>query len=240
VKDISTGDLILVSTSDARVKGNGFSFESQLSGDGTMAAFTSRATNLDAADTEPLDDVYVKDLDTGELTLVSTSDTGVKGNSSSHSPSLSLDGTVIAFASHATNLDAADPDGHLDVYVKDLSTGDVAVVSTSDSGVPGDRDHSQSPWLSADGTAVAFHSDASNFEPPDNNLAHQDMYVKDLVSGDLTRVSTSDTGCGTTATVSAPVAARCRPTAREWRSTQWRRISTLPTPTGPSTRMSRM
>ena len=137
VKDLTTGDLTLASTSDVGVKGNGSSFEPSISADGTKVAFSSEATNLDPADTDGVLDVYVKDLTTGDLALASTSDAGVKGNGSSFEPSISADGTKVAFSSVATNLDPADTDGFADVYVKDLTTGDLALASTSDAGVKG-------------------------------------------------------------------------------------------------------
>ena len=77
----------------------------------------------------------------GDITLASTSDTGVKGNGDSTEPSLSADGTKVAFGSSATNLDPADTDSVVvDVYVKDLTTGDITLASTSDTGVKGNGD----------------------------------------------------------------------------------------------------
>jgi hypothetical protein len=70
-----------------------------------------------------------------DITLASTSDAGVKGNGTSGGASLSADGTRVAFPSLATNLDPADTDGEYDVYVKDLTTGDITLASTSDTGV---------------------------------------------------------------------------------------------------------
>ena len=104
------GDLTLASTSDAGIKGNAESALVSVSADGTKVAFISSATNLDPADTDAVRDVYVKDLTTGDLTLASTSDAGVKGNDYSLEPSLSADGTKVAFHSFATNLDPADTD----------------------------------------------------------------------------------------------------------------------------------
>jgi hypothetical protein len=43
-------------------------------------AFHSDAPGLHPADGDETGDVFVRDLRTGELTLASTSDTGVKGN----------------------------------------------------------------------------------------------------------------------------------------------------------------
>ena len=58
---------------------------------------------------------------TGDITLASTSDAGVKGNDHSSAPSLSADGTELVFYSYAFNLDPGDADTHSDVYVKDLA-----------------------------------------------------------------------------------------------------------------------
>jgi hypothetical protein len=187
VKDLTTGELTLASISATGVKGNGPNNHPTLSNDGGRVAFNTTATNLDPRDTDNFEDVYVKDLTTGDLTLASTSDAGVKGNDYSFGSSLSADGTRVAFSSAATNLDPGDTDGG-NVYVKDLSTGDLTLASTSDSGVEaGGTDGS----LSADGTRVAFATRA-NLDPVDTFAT--DIYVKDLTTGNVILASTSDTG----------------------------------------------
>ncbi|MBA3278424.1 MAG: PD40 domain-containing protein [Geodermatophilaceae bacterium] len=186
------GDLALASTTADDVKGNNDSFVTSLSADGTTVAFTSEATNLDPADTDIISDVYVKDLASGELTLVSTSDSGVKGNGSSFAPSLSADGATVAFVSVATNLQPPDTNSRLDVYVKDLASGELTLASTSSTGVKGNGDSSL-PSLSADGSTVAFHSEATNLDPADTDDI-SDVYVKDLTTGEVTLVSISDAG----------------------------------------------
>ncbi len=62
---------------------------------------------------------------------MSTSDTGVKSNGTSWWPSLSADGSRVAFASNASNIDPGDTSPDLDVYVKDL-TPDVTAPTTPD------------------------------------------------------------------------------------------------------------
>jgi uncharacterized repeat protein (TIGR01451 family) len=193
VKDLTSGDLTLISTSDAGTKGNNHSVFSALSADGTVASFWSVASNLDPADTDSIEDVYVKNLLTGELTLASTSETGIKGDDTSDDASLSEDGTIVAFASFAGNLDGADPDHLQDVYVKNLVTGELTLASTSDTGIKGNLD-SNSPSLSADGSRVAFRSLADNLDPADIDAVLYDVYVKDLVTGDLMLGSSSDAG----------------------------------------------
>jgi Tol biopolymer transport system component len=194
VKDLSTGDIALVSISGSAIKANGHSGTPSISADGTVVTFPSLATNLDPDDTDTFSDIYVKDLSSGELTLASTSDSGTKGNSDSsqNGSLLSADGSKVAFVSYATNLDPADSDGAGDVYVKDLTTGDIALASTSDTGV---KSNSSSflASLSPDGSRVAFPSFATNLDPADTD-ALDDIYVKDLATGDITLASTSASG----------------------------------------------
>ena len=66
----------------------------------------------------------------GALVLVSASVGGEPGNgSSSYGVSTSADGRYIAFASMATNLETGDQDTVVDVFVKNLATGEVRLAS---------------------------------------------------------------------------------------------------------------
>jgi uncharacterized repeat protein (TIGR01451 family) len=190
VKDVATGAISLASTADDGTKADADSSDPSLSAHGTRVAFWSYAANLDPADTDTVADLYVKDLVSGDIALASTTAGGTKGDGDSSSPSLSADGMTVAFFSHATDLDPADPDAGADVYVKDLTTGQLMLASTSDDGTKGDGD-SASPSLSADGSTVAFHSNASNLDPghTDHSL---DVYVKDLATGELVLASSPD------------------------------------------------
>ena len=189
VKDLGTGAIRLVSTASDGTKGNGDSSDVALSADGSTVAFSSTSTNLDPADMDSDADLYVKDLTTGAVTLASTSDEDVKGNGLSFGPSLSADGSAVAFSSFATNLDPADDHFDEDVYVKDLVTGGLVLASTADDGTKGDA-ASGGPSLSADGSAVAFHSSASNLDP--GHTGTSDVYVKVLATGDISLVSSPD------------------------------------------------
>jgi hypothetical protein len=215
VKDLTTGDITLASTSDAGLKGDGHSMvglsetseSNELSFDGTKVAFLSHATNLDPGDTDSTVDAYVKDLSTGDITLASTNDAGVKGNAFTNPDSLSADGTKLAVTSYANNLDPADTeppgDGAEDVYVKDLTTGDIVLASSSDAGVAANQ-RSDYSFLSADGTRVAFASFATNLDPGDTDALY-DIYVKDLTTGAVTLASTNDAGAKSNAGGSSPV-----------------------------------
>jgi len=173
-------DLHLASASAMGVGGNGESLGPSVSGDGTLVAFFSTATNLHPADTDDEYDVFVKNLTTGEVILVSRAAGGAKGNSRSAGAAISADGTRVAFTSGATNLHPAGVPG---VYVKDLRTGEVLLATTAGAG---------SLSLSADGTRIAFTTGA-NLDPRDQ-VYDEDAYVKDLVTGQLWLASLSATG----------------------------------------------
>ncbi|MBR0870827.1 PD40 domain-containing protein [Bradyrhizobium tropiciagri] len=128
----------------------------------------------------------------GSVTRVSTGATGAQADGDSFTPVFSPDGTKVAFESTADNLVSGDTNGQADVFVKDLTTGAVTRVSSNTSGVQGD-DWSYQPVFSPDGTKVAFTSVSDNLVPGDTNQAY-DIFVKDLTTGAITRVSTSATG----------------------------------------------
>jgi uncharacterized repeat protein (TIGR01451 family) len=179
VRDLVSGELILASTNDAGVKGNGQSTGASLSSDGRKVAFASYATNFDPrVTTNGSVALYLKDLATGDLTLVSTNAAGdvIRGGLSN--PSMSADATRIAFDSSSSNAHPADADGVADVFVKDLVTGHVFLASTATSGVKGNGP-SYTVFLAAGGSTVAFRSEATNLDPADTDSV-QDVYAKEL------------------------------------------------------------
>ncbi|AWK88095.1 Ig-like domain-containing protein [Azospirillum thermophilum] len=192
VKDMATGTIVRASTAGDGTQANGFSYFPSLSNDGSRVAFYSYATNLVAGDGNGVADVFVKTLATGALTLVSTSTTGVRGNGDSTYLSLSGQGNHVAFMSEATNLVTGDGNGVADIFVKDLTSGTLTRASTSAAGVEADA-ACYKPILSADGGKVAFFSTASNLVAGDGN-GTWDVFVKDMASGAVTRASTASDG----------------------------------------------
>jgi len=196
VRDLVTGELILASTSSEGVKANGDFFHASvgasLSADGATVAFASGATNLHPDDSDDVFDAYVKDLDTGELELISTSADGTKGDANTFSPSLSADGSIVAFRSHSSNLVPGFSGGFGQIFVKDLATGAIRPASVSSSGDRADRGAAD-PSLSGDGSSVAFTSSSTNLHPADADVI-SDIFVKDLSTGALELASSSSSG----------------------------------------------
>ncbi|MHC2623020.1 VCBS repeat-containing protein [Bradyrhizobium huanghuaihaiense] len=185
---VFTPSVTRVSTSATGAQADDQSYQSVLSPDGTKVAFESYADNLVPGDTNGAPDVFVKDLTTGAITLVSTNASGVQGGG--YQPVFSSDGTKLAFSSASYNLVPGDTNQAYDVFVKDLTTGAITRVSTSASGAQADGFWTTNPIFSPDGTKVAFYSDADNLVPGDtDNL--RGIFVKDLTTGAITLVGPS-------------------------------------------------
>lgn len=188
VHDRQTGATTRVNVSSGGEEANHFSTAPSLSADGRLVAFSSRANNLVAGDTNFNDsDIFVHDRQTGTTTRVSVATGGQEANNHSSDPSLSADGRFVAFTSNASNLVPGDTNGWTDVFLHDRQTGATTRVSVTTGGQ--ERDHlSVDPSLSADGRFVVFRSDANNLVAGNaNDLS--DIYRRDTQTGTTTWVS---------------------------------------------------
>ncbi|MGD9763497.1 MAG: TolB family protein [Candidatus Binatia bacterium] len=166
----------------------------RLSGDGRFVVFQSQARNLTADGDGPFTDIFLYDRTTGELRLVSASWNGEPTDGSSITPAISDDGRVVAFASRATNL-VQEPmlSGAFEqIFVRDLAAGRTELVSVSSDERPANA-ISFLPDLTADGSQVAFKSEAFNLVPNDTN-GWPDVFVRDRPAGTTQRVSVDDFG----------------------------------------------
>jgi Tol biopolymer transport system component len=201
--DLLTGDAVIASsivrvstTSIGAETTGGLSTTVEFSADGTRVVFTSGATNLVTNDTDAIDhyDIFIKDLVTGAITLVSTAYANGAATGGAYRGVFSPDGTKVAFSSTAANLVAGDTNAGSDIFVKDLVTGVITRVSTTAGGLQSSFGGSSFlPVFSPDGTKITFESDASNLVADDTN-GYNDVFIKDLVTGAVTLVSTDSSG----------------------------------------------
>jgi Tol biopolymer transport system component len=195
VRDLHANATALVSRAPGvdGVNGNGDSTQPSISSSGRYVAFSSLSTNVHADDLDAAADVFVRDIASNVTTLVSRAATaaGVKGDGDSTQPGISPDGRWVAFISTSTNLDAADADAVVDVYVRGLSdrTSTTTLVSRADgpNGVKGDG-ASATPTISTTGRYVAFSSGATNLDPGDGD-AVSDIYSRELPSNNVRLLS---------------------------------------------------
>ena len=190
--DLQTGTTTRVSVSSTGTQGDGDCLDPAFSLDGAVIAFFAYATNLAPGDTNGLSDIYVHDVQAGTTIRASVGPGGVLSNGVSRYPALSGDGRYVAFESTATNLVAGDTNGVRDMFVHDLQTGTTVRASVSASGQEADGT-SLDAFLSPDGRYVAFESTATNLVSGDTN-GMSDVFVKDLVTGAIVRVSTDSAG----------------------------------------------
>jgi Tol biopolymer transport system component len=135
-----------------------------VSADGRYVAFASRAANLAPRDRNKSSDVFLYEIETGTLTLVSRAAGGGPANGASLTPAISADGRFVAFQSDASdmacarNCQRADEDINLlpDVFIFDRLNGQISPVSLSRHGPW--MEESAAPAIDAGGTVVAFTS----------------------------------------------------------------------------------
>lgn len=183
------GAITRVSTASDGTQANGQSFGAAVSPDGSKVAFyaSAAASNLTPGDTNGFQDLFVKDLKTGAVTLVSKAADGTPGDSATDSgtpPAFSPDGTKVAFISYASNLVPGDTNGAIDAFVKDLVTGTVTRVSQTVNGVQANADSYGTLFFTPDGSKIIFGSSATNL----GASASGSLLQKDLATGVVTRV----------------------------------------------------
>jgi Tol biopolymer transport system component len=163
------------------------SFQLSMSGDGQVVAFSSSADNLVRHDRNRAGDVFVRDRRVGVTKLVSQTMSGAEANGTSDYPYASADGRFVAFDSLATNLVVGDTNRRADVFVRDLQTGRIRLVSRSVSrGIANGL--SFPVGISRHGRYVAFESQASNIVAG-GTLGRMAVYVRDLATHRTVRVS---------------------------------------------------
>lgn len=166
---ISDGQISLVSR-----RADGQQFEGEVasllrdSADGRSLVFSCNASN--AQDLHPVENgifnVYLKDLQTGEVQLISRGLTGA-ANGDSYFADISADGRRIAFRSSASNLVAKDTNEISDVFVFNRDDGSLGRVNLTHHRREAARSDDRFGWtrISGDGQWVTFTSESDNMMP---------------------------------------------------------------------------
>jgi Tol biopolymer transport system component len=119
------------------------------------------------------------------------------GGGDSSLPIVSPDGRFVLFASTANNLVLATNGNpiplivppRINVFLRDRTNGTTTLVSVNVNGVAGGNGDSIPADLSTNGRYAVFQSDASDLVPGDTNQV-TDIFVRDLIAGTTTLVST--------------------------------------------------
>ena len=188
VRDLWKGTNSPVSVSTNGTAGNGSSRNAVISADGRFVTFISQATDLAPGVANPGDQLYVRDLQSGATSLLSTNASGQSGNGPSRNPSISADGRRIAFETLANDLTPGDANNASDVVVHDRSGGTNTLVSVSITGTSGNRP-SRNPVITADAQFVIFSSDATNLIVADVATPAGQLFARDLANNQTFRIS---------------------------------------------------
>ena len=167
---------------------NGASITPVISSDGRWVAFSSAASNLVAGDKNGKADVFLYDTQQQITRRVSVTPTGGDPNGASLTPAISADGSTVAFSSFASTLVGNDANGTSDIYLaKPLTSGEMQLISRSTAGKAANS-ASTLPALSADGTTLAFLSEASDLVAGDHNRL-PDIFLYSTTSKTIRRAT---------------------------------------------------
>ncbi|MCI5064768.1 hypothetical protein MRY87_03470 [bacterium] len=191
-----------ISVTDGGDGGNGDSTDPVIARDGSAVVFQSTATDLVANDDNEASDIFLYTLADESLVRISVDSDGLEGDGDSFSPSISGDGTAVVFQSGAGNLVADDTDEFSDIFLHDVDAGTTSILSLDRNGTSADG-ASSAPFISDDGTLVAFVSSATDLVLDDTN-EQPDIFLRDISAESTIRVSGETDGGGNGAS-SSPV-----------------------------------
>jgi len=181
IVDVTTRSTERVSVNSAEEPSDSASYQPSVSGDGRFVAFISDGSNLSSSwNGQP--QIYVRDRTDGNTMLVSVNRLGTAGgNSYSEKPQISRDGSIIAFASHASDLQTGVTDNNntVDIFVRNWrATNPVTqTASRRSAAATTGNSHSQYPTISEDGRTVAFASSATNLTGISDTNTSQDVFA---------------------------------------------------------------
>jgi Tol biopolymer transport system component len=183
---------VRASVSGSGQQGNANSGLADLSDDGVWLTFASTASTLipGVGGTQ----LYLRNLETDALHVVSVSTAGEVGLAGSTAPAISGNGRVVCFHSSASNLVEGDGNFQTDVFAHDRVTGSTVRVSVASDGTEGDG-RSDMCGVSGDGRFVGFRSASINLVDGDTN-GRTDIFVHDRMTGVTERITPNGGGRG--------------------------------------------
>jgi hypothetical protein len=184
VHDMQTGATSLVSNPSSKVISNKF----QISGNGRYVVYLEDADGVVAADSNHSPDVYLRDLKTNTLTLMSKNSSGVVSNLGADSPSIDYSGSKVAFTSFSGNLVSGATSYHTDTYLIDRIGGDVITDVTLGS----DGNSDSIATLSGDGNTLVFASKANNLVSGD--IGGDDVFAYNIANNTKQIVNVDSSG----------------------------------------------
>ncbi len=191
VRDLSNLTTVRVPVGDQLLQGR-TSIGPSLSDDGRTVVFSASSSSLVSGDTNMREDIFLTDLESGQVTRLSVDSAANQASGTSLSPSISGSGRKVAYSSSASNLVPGDFNSHVDVFLRDLTSSETVRVNREAFNIPANSE-SRSASVSEDGRYVAFSSQANNLVQGDTNNT-SDVFVRDFHTGTTIRASVSSFG----------------------------------------------
>jgi hypothetical protein len=174
---LGTTTLVSANAAGVAVSGNaGF-----LSADARFASFVCFSDLVVPDDSNRCEDIFVRDMWSGTLELVSRDALGEIGNGPSVGGFLSSDGRKVGLLSFSSNF-VPGIAGDWQAFVKDRVSGEIECVSVSTQGIPAPESVNLTA-MSTDGRRFSFTSNDALIGNGDLNGAHQDLLLRDLDGG---------------------------------------------------------
>jgi Tol biopolymer transport system component len=181
-------ELISRAPAAAAIPARGDSLDAMFSPDGTRVLFSSNAPDLVKLPGDGRFHLYVLERATGAIQLVSTNTAGERAHGESFAGGISRDNRYVAFKSAAGDLGPADTNRTFDIYVREVTSGAVTLVSHNLDGTGAGNDRSENAHISDDGEWVVFESNASDLTATDTNH-FKDLFAWKRSDGSLRLVS---------------------------------------------------
>jgi Tol biopolymer transport system component len=202
LRDRATGQTTCLIVDWAGSQLQGQHSDPALSADLRFVAFWSNAWNLVGGSGTVFSDIYLLDRSTSSFQRISDPPTQ-EANNTSAQPSISGDGQRIVFTSLASNLVAGDTNGVGEGFLFDQQTNALTRVTLTSTGAQ-INGQSNATKISFDGRFVVFTSNGTNVVPGDTNGVF-DVFVRELATGAVERVSVSSAGVQSDGTSYDPV-----------------------------------
>jgi Tol biopolymer transport system component len=170
-----------------------------LSSNAARISFIADATNLFTSATNRSSQLYSLDTTSGTVSLLSANASGLPGTDLGDvQPSITADGSLIAWDSPNDNIVADDLNRTWDVFVRSADTGETQLASERHPNLPAASGTASSRLdlnpgaISGNGRRVAILSLDNTLAPDDTNN-WRDLFVRNLVTGTNIDVSRSTT-----------------------------------------------
>ena len=177
-RDMNDGETRRISVNGDGNEVNGDSFEATISADGRYVAFTSRANDVTAGDSNVYSDIFLRDIDAETTERISR----VMGDIMIwEDPSVSINGRYTTYRGRPAPPPKSSgcDDVLCEIFIYDRETDTAVRASVSSNDIAG-NDDSYTPVMADNGRYLAFSSEAPNLISNDSNN-RRDIFLREFL-----------------------------------------------------------